>query len=240
MQAVIIAAGRGVRLRPITEKIPKCMVGIKDKPLLEHIIGKLSRAGITDALLVVGYKREIIEDHFGLECEGVKLSYFVQKEARGTAHALSLVEGYVTGKFLLTNSDVLTETLNYRILAQGEGTEGADAIIMARQVHDPWRYGVLKTEGPKVVDIVEKPLPGEEPGNLVNAGIYLFGKDFFQHVKKTPLSIRGEYEIIDPIRSYIAARKNVEYREIEGTCIDIEHMHDLEAADEMDEEEFPH
>ncbi len=240
MQAVIIAAGRGVRLRPLTEKIPKCMAGVKGRPMLEHILEKLSRAGISESHLVVGYKREIIEDHFGPEFGGIKLNYFVQKEAKGTAHALSLVEGYTKGKFLLTNSDVLTETLNYKMLAAEEGTRDADAIIMAREVHDPWRFGVLKTSKERVVDIIEKPLPGDEPGKLVNAGIYSFGKDFFAAVRETPLSVRGEYELVDSIRNYMGSKKVVEYRLIEGTCIDIEHMHDLEAADEMDEEEFPH
>ncbi len=229
-----------MRLRPITEKIPKCLVEIKGRPMLEHILEKLSHAGINEAHLVVGHKREIIEDHFGTEFSGVRLNYFVQKEARGTAHALSLVENYVSGRFMLTNADVLTETLNYRLLVQDVDAQKPDAVIMCREVHDPWRFGVLKVEGERVVDIVEKPLPGEEPSRLINAGIYAFEKDFFSHVRKTPLSTRGEYELIDPIRSYIAAKKKVEYRRIEGTCIDIEHMHDVEAANEMDDEEFPH
>ncbi len=240
MQAVVIAAGRGVRLRPLTEKIPKCMLNLKGKPMLEHILEKLERAGISEVLMVVGYKREIIEDHFGPEFGRLRLNYFVQKEAKGTAHALSLTESHVEGRFLLTNSDVLTETLNYRLLVQDEDALKPDAVLMAREVHDPWRFGVLKVEGQDIVDIVEKPLPGEEPSHLVNAGIYAFEPDFFQHVRKTPLSVRGEYELIDPIRMCIAAKKKVEYRVIEGTCIDIEHTHDVEAANEMDEEEFPH
>lgn len=239
MQGVVIAAGKGLRLRPLTDKIPKCMVDIKGKPLLEHILERLVKVGVDEVHVVVGYMREVIEDHFGPEFEGVKINYFVQPEPKGTAHALSLVEKYVNGRFIVTNSDVLTETHNYLVLTSSQEVEDADAIILARQVHDPWRFGVLKTQGNVVLDIVEKPLPGEEPSRLVNAGIYGFDKDFFSAVKKTPLSVRGEYEIVDSLRKYMASGNKVGYREITGACIDIEHTHDVEEANKLKDEEFP-
>ncbi len=239
MKAVIIAAGKGVRLKPITEQIPKCMVAIKGKPMLELIMERIIGAGAEEINLIVGYKKEIIEDHFGAEFNGVKLNYFVQKEQKGTAHAVSLAEKYVGEKFLVANGDVLTSTANYKKLLETDEFEKVDGLILARKVNDPWRYGVLKTEEKKVRDIIEKPLPGEEPGNLINAGIYRFKQDFFESIKETKLSERNEYEIVDSIKNYMAKGKDVEFRMCEGTCLDIGDLDDLKRANTMLDELFP-
>ncbi|VVB99176.1 UTP--glucose-1-phosphate uridylyltransferase AglF [uncultured archaeon] len=239
MQGVVIAAGRGMRLRPITDKIPKCMFELKGRPMLEHVLDRLIAANANEILLVVGYKREVIEDHFGPEYGKAKLRYFVQEQAKGTSHALSLVEDYVRDMFILTNSDVLAETKYYKMLGDIGEYKKADAIMLSRTVHDPWRFGVLKAQGNSVLDIVEKPMPGEEPSNLVNAGIYGFEKSIFEAVRETPLSARNEYELVDSLKIFMAKKNRVEHRLIEGPCIDIEHFHDVEEANELDESEFP-
>ncbi|MCR4368938.1 MAG: sugar phosphate nucleotidyltransferase [archaeon] len=239
MKAVILAAGKGVRLRPLTDQIPKCMAAVKDKPMLEHILDRLIKAGVDEAHLVVGYKKEIIEDHFGPEYAGIKLNYFVQKEQKGTAHAVSLVEKYIDDKFIIANSDVITGTGNYKMLATTDEFEQVDGLILARKVKDPWRFGVLKTNETEVVGIVEKPDPGNEPSNLVSMGIYRFRKDFFESIKNTPLSPRNEYELVDSIKDYIVRNKKVEYRLSTGSCADIGNMDDLQRANEMLDEIFP-
>ena len=239
MKAVVIAAGKGVRLKPVTDHIPKCMAGIKGKPILEHVLERLVKGGAEEIHLVVGYMKDVIEDHFGPEFNGVKLNYFVQKEPKGTAHAVSLVEIYVGEKFLITNGDVLTGTKNYQKLMETDEFEKVDGIILARKVNDPWRYGVLKTEGMKVTDIIEKPSPGEEPSNLINSGVYRFRKDFFESIKNTQLSIRNEYELVDSIKDYIKKGKDVQINYCEGSCIDIATPDDLERADSMMDEVFP-
>ena len=239
MKAVVIAAGKGVRLRPITDQVPKCLAEIKGKPILEHVLGGLVKAGIEEVHLVVGYKRELIEDHFGPEFNGVKLNYFVQEKPMGTAHAVSLTEKYIDGKFLITNGDVITGTINYKKLIETDEFEKADGFILARKVNDPWRYGVLQTEGMRVLNIIEKPKPGEEPSNLVNAGIYRIRKDFFNAIKETPKSVRGEFELTDSLKKYMETGKNIEIKMCEGSCIDIGSKEDLERADAMMDELFP-
>lgn len=239
MKAVVIAAGKGIRLRPITDQIPKCLAEIKGKPILEHVLDRLVKAGIEEVHLVVGYKRELIEDHFGPEFKGVRLNYFVQEEPKGTAHAVSLTEKYIDDKFLITNADVIMSTTNYKKLLETDEFEKADGFIMARKVSDPWRYGVLQTEGMKVLDIIEKPKPGEEPSNLVNMGIYRIRKEFFEAIKQTPKSVRGEYEIIDSLKNFMKSGKNLEIKLCEGSCIDIASKEDLERADSMMDDLFP-
>ena len=240
MQAVILAAGRGVRLKPITDEIPKCMAGIKDRPILEHIMEHLIDAGVNEINLVVGYKREIIEEHFGDEFYGTKLNYFVQQEPKGTAHALSLVEDNIKDMFILANSDVIVGKKNYSKIMESDEFEKADAVMLARKVEDPWRFGVLETNDKRqVTNIIEKPKPGEEPGNLVSTGIFRFKQDFFECVNETPISVRNEYELIDSLKNYMQKGKIVEYRFCEGTCIDIEGKEDLRKANEMDLEVFP-
>src|SRR3989338_878060 len=118
MQAVVLCAGSGIRLRPITDVIPKCMVEVKGKPLAERVLTHLIKAGIEEIHMVVGHKREVIEDHFGPEFNGIKLNYFVEQEPKGTAHAVSLVSDYIKGEFLIANADVLASKNDYRELVR--------------------------------------------------------------------------------------------------------------------------
>lgn len=240
MHAGILCGGSGIRLRPITEQVPKCMVEVKGRPLLEWVMENMINAGVDEIHLVVGYKKEIIEDHFGPEFDGVKLNYFVQKEQKGTAHAVSLLQGYLKESFMLANGDVLASRNDYRELVRVSTYEEFDGLILARKVSDPWKYGVLKTYNYEITDIVEKPNPGKEPSSLINAGVYRFRENFFDSVNETPLSPRGEYELVDSIRHYIARGKRVEYRMCNDRCVDISTLDDLKNADEMDSEEFPH
>ena len=239
MKAVVIAAGKGIRLRPLTDEIPKCLAEVKGRPLLEWVLEKITGAGVEEVNLIVGYRRELIEDHFGPEFGGVKLNYLVQREQKGTAHALSLAEKFVGEKFLVANSDVLVSQANYKSLLAEDEFEKGDGFVLGRKVKDPWRFGVLKTDEMRVEGIVEKPLPGEEPSNIVSTGIYRFRKDFCESVRQTPLSERGEFELTDSLKHYISAGKKIGLKMCEGTCIDIEGKDDLIRADSMVEDLFP-
>ena len=239
MKAVVLAAGRGIRLKPITDEIPKCMAEIKGKPMLEQIFERLIKAGIKEIDLIVGYKKDVIEEYFGAEFNGVPLNYFVQKEPKGTAHAISLVENYIDSDFLITNGDVIVETENYKTLMKKDEFDSFNGLILARKVQNPWRYGVLKIEGKKIVDLIEKPKPGEEPSNLVNAGVYKLSKDFFEAIKKTTISERNEYELVDSIKNYLKEGKKIEYRLCKGPCIDIATKEDLIRTDELLDSVFP-
>ncbi|HLC78794.1 MAG TPA: sugar phosphate nucleotidyltransferase [archaeon] len=239
MQSVVLCAGSGIRLRPITDQIPKCMVQVRGKPLLEHVLTNMVHAGIDEIFLVVGYKRQIVEDYFGTEFLGVPIKYFVQTEPLGTAHAVSLVHQYIKGKFMVANGDVIASKNDYRELSRTGKTEDFDAIVLSRKVQEPWRFGVLKVNHEKIVDIIEKPNPGKEPTKIINAGIYRFSQDFMEAIMQTELSERGEYEIVDSIKIYIEKGKRVIYRMCNDTCIDISSSQDVNEANEMQEKDFP-
>lgn len=230
MKAVILAAGRGVRLRPLTEKIPKVMVKVKGKPLLEHVLGKLAEAGIDGFEIVVGYRREAIEKHFGNRFSGVPINYLFQAELFGTAHAIALARGRVKGNFLVVNGDVLVESALFRELAAADEFDDFDVKVVGRTVDDPWRYGVLVEENGILRDIVEKPNYGEEPGNLINAGIYRFNMKIFEAIEKTKKSARGEYEIVDSIKILMRAGGKAAIVHYSGACIDVGDLEDLEKA----------
>src|SRR3989338_1446653 len=233
LKAVVLAAGKGVRLRPVTEGIPKVMVKVAGRPLLERILENLLKAGVKETHLVVGYRKEVVEEHFGSDFNGMKLNYFVKGRQLGTAHAVSLVEGYTEERFLMLNGDVLVDAELLKKLALMDEFDPFDVMIVARRVQDPWRYGVLKVQGNKVVDIVEKPAPGKEPSNLINAGIYRFTDKIFESIKKTKLSERNEFEIVDSIKIAMKSGANVGFLLHEGLCIDVGDEDDLRKANEM-------
>lgn len=190
MRALILAAGRGTRLEPLTETQPKVMLPLAGKPLLQHVIEAVREAGIRDITLVVGYMGGDIKAHFGDGSElGVKLSYAEQKQRLGTAHAIAQVK--FNEDFLVLNGDTVPSSRDIALLLkEHRGT----ATMGLRRVEDARGYGVVTLgTGSRVERIVEKPAHPES--NLINAGIYVFSPEVYEAIEHTPLSPRGEYEI---------------------------------------------
>ncbi len=231
MKAVILAAGKGVRLRPLTDKVPKAMVGLNGKPLLEWNLERLKGVGIDEAGIIIGYKGEVIEKHFGKEWKGIKITYVRQEEQKGTADATKLAKEFSGGeRFLMLCCDVIAPESSLRGLMGFDEFGEYDVVILARKVKDPWRYGVLLTKEHIVTGIIEKPAFGEAPSNLVNAGIYLLSGRIFEDIEKTPKSLRGEYELTETIKMLIPEGKVavvIEKKEI----IDIADLDDLKRAE---------
>ncbi len=203
MKAVVLAAGKGERLMPLTENRPKHLLPIGGKPLLEWILEGMVGAGVDEALLVTHYMEEQIKGYFGDGKRlGLELSYVRQEEMRGTADAFRMAEDFAGGEeFLGVYGDLFIPP------------EGFEALIRARRkgettmcvvpVDDPSRMGVVALEGDRVTAIVEKPAPGEEPSDLANAGMYIFQPGIFRLIDETGLSSRNEYEITDSLRALI-------------------------------------
>jgi dTDP-glucose pyrophosphorylase len=168
LQAVIMAGGAGTRLRPLTETLPKPMLPVGGRPMLERLIEQLRGAGIHRVNITTHYRREVIENHFGDGREfGVDVNYVKEDEPLGTVGALSLMQA-PSEPLLVVNGDILTR-LNFRDLLNFHREQQADLTVAVRQydVHVP--FGVIETEGSLVTKVVEKPVL-----NLfVNAGIYL-------------------------------------------------------------------
>lgn len=228
MKAVILAAGKGVRFKPITDTIPKVMINVAGKPMLERQLENLLEAGIDEAILVVGYKKEVIRDYFKDNFNGVKITYVEQKEQLGSADAVKVVKNVVgNDDFLVINGDVILEG---SFLKELKETLGYPAVIVGRETDEPWRYGCLVIEDNLIKDIVEKPEKGTEPGNIINIGVYKFSRKVFDAIDKVPLGPKGEYEIVDAIRLLIK-KEGVSYLEYNGLCLDIGNQEDLKKAE---------
>ncbi len=223
MKAVILAAGEGLRCRPLTLTRSKVMLPVANKPLLEHIINAVAENGIKDIILVVGYKKERIMDYFGDGLEsGVKINYVFQEAQLGTAHAVKQAEEYIDGDFLVINGDNLIDKDTIADLLTGRS---GTVTLLAVEREQTTGYGVVLSEKGKVVKILEK--PKEVVSHLVNAGVYLFSSEVFAEIDKTPLSETGEYAITDTIQQMIFDGKNVGMVESKSMWMDAIHSWDF-------------
>ncbi len=206
MQAVILAAGEGTRMRPLTFTRPKVMLPIANRPILEHLFFSLKEAGIENVVLVVGYRDETIRDHFGKTWDGMEIEYANQRRQLGTADALRSASHLLEDEFLMMNGDAIVSSFDVERIVSKKGFA-----LAVKEVPNPEEFGVVECEGGVVKNIVEKP---EKPkSNLINAGIYRFTKDILEFVERTPQSIRGEYEITTSIK--MAIESGIEFEAVE-------------------------
>ncbi len=220
MKAVILAAGEGSRMRPLTYTRPKVMLPLANKPLLEHLLVQVRDAGITDYVFIVGYCDQQVRDYFGRgDRWGVNITYASQRKQQGTADALRAVEGLLEGSFLMLNGDVLVKADHVRRLA----ALGGNAMALV-EVKDATGLGVVETRDGKAVRIYEK--TEKPPFNLANAGLYLFDQDVFKALAVTPKSARGEYEITDTLQLLIDTHHDVSAMQID-TWMDLTYPWDL-------------
>jgi bifunctional UDP-N-acetylglucosamine pyrophosphorylase/glucosamine-1-phosphate N-acetyltransferase len=207
MKAVIIAAGKGKRLSPITSTTPKPMIPIGGKPLLEHSILSLREVGIKEILIIVGYRENIIKDYFGdgLNKFNVKIDYISQIEHLGTAHAVGFAKDFVgEDNFLLMYGDLLTDPKVFEEIIISYKKDQTEGLISLFEVSHPQEYGIISLDSAGYVEsITEKPSSDLELGNLANAGIFIFNPLIFKAVEKTEPSIRKELEFTDSMRILI-------------------------------------
>jgi len=226
VQAIVLAAGEGTRMRPLTYTKPKVMLPIANKPILEHLIVELRKAGIKDIILVVGYKDEVIRNHFkdGSDWD-VNITYVSQKVQMGTADALKSAMHLIDDEFIMLNGDNIVSYEDIKKIAKTDGFA-----IGVKEVENPQDFGVVNIKDGLVREIVEKP---EEPAsNLINAGVYKFKSEIVEYLEKTPMSKRGEYEITDTIQ--LAINDGLEFKAVQiEEWIDIGYPWDLLKANEI-------
>lgn len=207
MKAVILAAGKGLRLMPITSSRPKPMIPLAGKPILEHTILGLKEAGIREILLIVGYKESMIMEYFGNGKEklNIKIEYFTQKEQLGTGHAAHLAKSFVDDEpFLLMYGDLMMDPVIFKEIIEIYNDSKTEGLISLLEVDNPQDYGIISlTNDGFVKKITEKPSSDLNLGNLANAGIYIFDPLIFEAIEKTEKSIRGEYEFTDSMQILI-------------------------------------
>ena len=194
MKAVVLAAGEGTRIRPLSTALPKPMLPVADRPLVAHTVDAAIDAGAAEVVLVVGYEADAVRGYFGERYREIPVSYAVQEEQAGTAHAVNVARKHLEGPFVVLNGDNLYDPDAIARLFD------ACPAICAIEVDDPSNYGVLSTTDGAVTDIVEK--PAEPPTNLANAGAYAFPAEAREWLAVPP-SERGEHEITDVLAEVI-------------------------------------
>ena len=211
-------------MRPLTYTKPKVMLPVANKPILQHVIESLEKAGIDEVVLVVGYREETVRRFFGDEFSGVRIRYVSQRKQLGTAHALLSAEHLLNDRFMMLNGDAIVFQDDLKNLVNEENA------IAVCEVQNPRDFGVVELEDGIVRRIIEK--PEKPPSNLINAGIYVFTREIVDYLKKTPLSVRGEYEITDSITMAIEGSMDFKAVKIER-WIDIGYPWDMLKANEI-------
>ncbi|WP_418286687.1 UTP--glucose-1-phosphate uridylyltransferase AglF [Halorubrum sp. DTA46] len=232
MQAVVLAAGKGTRLRPLTDDKPKVLVEVNGKPLIEDVFENLIACGASEFILVVGYKKEQIIDRYGDDYKGVPITYAHQREQLGLAHAILQAEPYVDDDFMLMLGDNVFRG-NLADVVNRQTEERADAAFLVEEVpyEEASRYGVLDTnEYGEITEVVEK--PDDPPSNLVMTGFYTFTSEIFHACHLVQPSDRGEYELPDAIDLLIQSGRTIDAIRLDGWRIDVGFPEDRDRAEE--------
>ena len=211
MKAVVLAAGKGIRLEPITSTRPKHMIKIAGKPILERCLNELKACGIKDIVLVVNHMANAIEGYFGDGGKlGIKIEYARQETVLGTGNALITAQSLVQEDFALVYGDLLFSANVMKKVLEKHQNERPSATMAVVPVMQPENYGIVELDDrDHVKRIIEKPNREEAPSNLANTGIYVLSKDIITKVKETPASARGEWEIPDAIALMLNEGKGV-------------------------------
>jgi len=189
MQAIILAAGNGIRFSPLSDNKPKPLFSFLNKSIIEHNLSEL-RGIVDEVIIIVGYRKETIIDKIGDNFEGIKITYIEDKEISGTASAVKVAKEIIKDDFILLNGD----DFYFREDIKKLKSPG----ILVREHQDPSSFGVVVKENDYLKDIIEK--PSNPDSNLVNTGLYFLPKEILDiEVEK---SSRGEYEFTDCIKKY--------------------------------------
>jgi glucose-1-phosphate thymidylyltransferase long form len=231
MKAVVLAAGKGTRLRPLTEDKPKAMVEVDGKPLVAHCFDRLAELGAEEFVVVVGYMKEHIIEHFGDSYRDIPITYAHQREQKGLAHALLTVEDHIDEEFMLMLGDNVFNA-NLADVVRRQREDRADAAFLVEEV--PWeeasRYGVCDTNNlGEITEVVEK--PEDPPTNLVMTGFYTFTPEIFHACHLVQPSNRGEYEISEAIDLLIRSGRTIDAIGLQGWRIDVGYPEDREEAE---------
>jgi bifunctional UDP-N-acetylglucosamine pyrophosphorylase/glucosamine-1-phosphate N-acetyltransferase len=192
MQCVILAAGKGTRLKPLTDNCPKPLVKVGDKTLLDHIVKALPSA-VDELIIVVGYLGDMIKEHCGTEFYGRKVTYVEQVHQDGTARALWLCKDLLKGRFLfMFADDIHGEGDIARVTSYSRG-------MLSKTSSNPERFGVIvRNPDGTLSEIVEKPT--HPPSNLVSTGVMVLDDHIFEFEPQKP--VNGEYYLTEVIERY--------------------------------------
>ncbi len=246
MKAVILAAGKGTRMRELTNEVPKPMLKVQGKPILEHIVEGLAASGVREFFIVTGFKAETIESFFSDgSSRGLKISYGRQVVQDGTGKAPELAKTFVgTDDFVLTYGDILVKPETYQQMLKRFAEENCSALVTCTGSQDVTKGGLLFfDENFCLTRLVEKPSAAQleelrrdgwlKPGDIAwyNAGIYIFRPQLFEFTARLQKSPRGEYELTDAISAMLEAKHKIAGLEIRGRWVDVRDPEVLESLE---------
>jgi dTDP-glucose pyrophosphorylase len=221
-RAVVLAAGRGTRMRELTAELPKPMIDVRGKPVLRHIIEGLCDARICKMLIIVGYRGNAVRDFFGDGSgQNIAIQYATQSVQDGTGRVLDLSRKFVGDRpFVLSYGDILVDAANYKRIA--DLADDVEAIITVIRGEDVSKGGaVFVNDRMELLDLREKPNPLEPTSPWYNAGLYAFRPSIFDFTAKLTPSPRGEYELTDAIRDLAQSGRKVKALELAGEWADV-------------------
>ncbi len=220
MKVLILAAGKGTRMKPLTHEIPKPLIPVNGKPFLQYLLDALKGAGCKDIAIVVGYKKEMITDFCGNH--GIDAEFIIQEQQLGTGHAIGLCEEFAGDEeFIVVMGDNLYSKEDIASMEQNDAMNYVAAIR-----HDnPEKFGVLVEENGFLNKIVEK--PANYVGTLINTGLYKFTPEIFEAIRNTRKSETGEYFITDAI-TLLAGQKKVKVKKLQHYWLDLGCYDDIE------------
>ena len=221
-KAVILAAGRGTRMRELTAEVPKPMIVVRGKPVLQHIVEGLRDAGVRQFLIVVGYRADAVRQFFGDGSRyNISIQYATQTVQDGTGRVVDLSWNFVTDRpFILAYGDILIDSANYKHVVNLP--EDIEALLTVTRGEDVSKGGaVFLNDQMDLMDLREKPKSGEPTSPWYNAGLYAFRTSIFDFTAKLKPSPRGEYELTDAIRDLAQSGKKVRALELTGEWADV-------------------
>lgn len=232
MMSLVLAAGKGTRLRPLTADKPKALVRVDGKPLLAHCYDTLADLGATEFVTVYGYKGEQIKDHFGDTYRGRPITYVEQNGPTGTAGAVRSAAPYIEDEVMLQLPDVLFDSDLSRAI-DAHQQDDADATIVTEAVpyDEASRYGVVETDANgNITELVEK--PDDPPSNKILTGFYTFPPAIFEACDAITPSDRGELEITDAIQKLVEWGYSVKTVPLKGWRKDVGYPDDRDQAEQ--------
>lgn len=236
LKAVILAAGRGTRFGELTESVPKPMVEVAGKPVIEYVMRGVQSAGIDDFVLVTRHLGERIEEYFGDGSRfGISIEYAKQDERYGTAAALSCARELTeNGPLMMTFADVVMAQCNYTIALDVYRDLRGAGVITLNEIPDPCTGAdvELSSDG-RVLRVIEKPAPGTAPTYLNSSGLFLFDPIVFDYLDKLKPSDRGEYELADAISNMAEEGLPIHPYFLRGFWKDVGQPEDIAIAEQM-------
>jgi UDP-N-acetylglucosamine diphosphorylase/glucosamine-1-phosphate N-acetyltransferase len=222
LKAVILAAGEGKRLRPLTTFKPKLLLPVGGRPLLDIILSSMEQTEIKNVLIVVKHLKEKIIEKYRASNSSLKLSFLEQKDLLGTANAIQITQDFIGNEeFLVINGDILTKPIEVKNLIDFYKRKKPFCALAVKKVENPCSYGIVDLRNGKVSRIIEKPDQNATKNNLVSVGIMCFNPKIFDIIKQTPISSRGEYEITKSLEIAINKGEIVLPYQIESWWVDI-------------------